>query len=115
MILRISLEGVLWISVEDIKLNYMESVWLEESLWTPAQKSHHSGSSSCQRNFGSQEANLYHLFWACPKVHAFWRKIYTELVTEFGTETIFKRDEPLFGLHSTSINIKTKTLIKCCC
>ena len=50
----------------------MEGVWLEglgvfvECVCTPRKPNH------------------YHLFWACPKVNAFWRKIYSELVTIFG-------------------------------
>lgn len=78
---------------------------------TSAQKSQHSGSASCWRNCGSQEANHYHLFWACPKVNDFWRKIYSELVTIFGTKNKFKWDKLLFGLlRSTSTNIKIKLL-----
>ena len=106
---------------EEVWTKYCESQWrisgvfgwksLNRYFITPVQKSHHSGSSSCWRKCGSQEANYYHLFWACPKVNAFWHKIYTELVTIFGAKITFNRDELLFGpLHSTSTNIKTKYL-----
>lgn len=70
-------------------------------------RNHHSVSSSCWKNYGSQEADHYYLSWACPKVKAFWCKIYTKWVPIFGTKIIFKWDELLL----TSTNMKTKDLL----
>ena len=78
---------------------------------TPAQSSHYSGTSSCWRNCGSQDANHSHVFWDCPKVHSFWRKIHLELEIIFGIKITFIWDELFFGLISlTSVNITTKKL-----
>lgn len=75
---RRSLDGLLLISVEDIKLNFMEGGW--ESLcrffMTPDHK----------------------------KVNTFWRKINSELVIIFGTKIIFKWDELLFYVQRLQIS-----------
>lgn len=78
---------------------------------TPAQHGYHTGSSSCWRLCRSQEANHYHLFWACPKINIFWRKVYSELESIFGTGITFNWDELLFGLvHSANVSVKNKYL-----
>jgi len=39
--------------------------------------------------------------FVCPKINIFWRKVYSELITIFGTDITFNWDEHLFGLvHS---------------
>ena len=78
---------------------------------TPAQQGYLTGSSSCWRLCRSQEANHYHLFWACPKINIFWRKVYSELTTIFGTVITFNWDELLFGfVHSANVSEKNKYL-----
>lgn len=78
---------------------------------TPSQSSHHTGSSSCWRMCRSQEANHFHLFWACPKIITFWRMVYSELRTVFGSNITFTWEELLFGyIRSANVNVKRKCL-----
>lgn len=78
---------------------------------TSAQHGYHIGSSSCWRLCCSQEANHYHLFWACPKINTFWHKVYSELVTIFGADITFNWHKLLFGLvHSAKVSVKNKYL-----
>uniref|UniRef100_A0AAQ5YGG3 Reverse transcriptase domain-containing protein n=1 Tax=Amphiprion ocellaris TaxID=80972 RepID=A0AAQ5YGG3_AMPOC len=40
----------------------------------------------CWRSCGSQEANHYHIFWACPKLNTYWKKIHRTLNCVFATD-----------------------------
>ena len=46
-----------------------------------------------------------------PKINIFWHKVYSELVTIFGTDMTFNRDKLLFGfVHSANVSVKNKYL-----
>ena len=64
-----------------------------------------SGSQSLPFVLGlSKNKYLYYIF-------IFWCKVYSELVTIFGTEITFNWDELLFGLvHSANVSVKNKYL-----
>ncbi len=69
-----------------------------------------SGSSSCWRNCGSQEANHYHLFWSCPEVNSLWCEIHKELTKIFGTNITFNWNQLFVGILPSVTDNKTKYL-----
>lgn len=56
---------------------------------TPAQKASYSTQTSCWRSCGNAVANHFHVFWSCPSVVPFWRKVHEVLEKVFETNINF--------------------------
>lgn len=71
--------------------SWREYSWtnLTRFFCTPAQKTKYSDQTACWRSCGSTVANHFHIFWDCPSVAPFWRRVYGVLEAVFKFKMCF--------------------------
>ena len=82
---------------------------LLDFFFTPAQKRHQGSGINCWRMCGSDKANLYHLFWDCPKLMSYWHDIHDCLEYIFQITIQFDISSMYFGImvfHTQSVAAK---------
>lgn len=73
-----------WYSICQIQWKTTTSLAWREFSWknmvrfflTPKQKSYNTNNTACWRQCHTTEANHYHIFWSCPSLTEYWKKVH---------------------------------------
>uniref|UniRef100_A0A671TVT9 Reverse transcriptase domain-containing protein n=1 Tax=Sparus aurata TaxID=8175 RepID=A0A671TVT9_SPAAU len=96
-----------WVTIWEYQWKCSSSQSWKEFGWksliryfiTPYQNSHYKGNSlACWRNFGSTNANHYHVFWDCGVIKTYWKGIHNAIKVIFGSQLPLESKVFFFGL-----------------